>query len=172
MANFTVTANSYLRSLYTGNRNLVTNSERAKVSVTDRGKADTKALRNGISSLSEYDYDEEVDKDEEDTKFYKTLKAFADSYNNTIKTGGELSETDPTTKRLVKEMKKLKNEYGDELERLGISFDSKGYMSISSTAMDNISPKNYKDILGEDSPFMKDLEKLSTKLSRRINYLV
>lgn len=170
MAHFTVTANNYLRNLYSSNRNLVNNSERAKVTVTDRGKADSKALTKGIASLSSYDYDKEVDK--EDTNFYKTLKAFSDSYNNTIKSGDELSETDPTTKRLVKQMKKLKEEYGDELERYGISFDTKGYMSISSTAMDNISPKNYKELLGENSEFMADLEKLSTKLSRRINYLV
>lgn len=169
MASFTVSANNYLRNLYSNNRNLVNNSERAKVTVADRGKADTAALKKGIASLSDYDYDTESD---DETKFYKTLKAFADSYNNTIKTGDELSNTDSNTKRLVNQMKKLKEQYGEELENYGISFDSKGYMSINDTAMDTISVNKYKDLLGEDSEFMADLEKLSKKLQRRINFLV
>lgn len=169
MASYTVSANNYLRDLYSGNRNLVNNSERAKVTITDRGKADATALKRGIASLSDYDYEAETD---DETKFYKTLKAFADSYNNTIKSGDELSNTDPTTKRLVSQMKKLKEQYGDELETYGISFDKKGYMSINDTAMDTISVDKYKNLLGEDSEFMKDLEKLSVKLQRRINYLV
>lgn len=168
MAGLSVLSNNYLRNLYSNNRSLANATERAKVSVNTLGKADTKALSKGIASLSSYDYDGET---EDETKFYKTLKAFADTYNYTITSGTGLSETDSSTKKIVNDIKKLKEEYGDTLEEYGISFDKKGYMSISSTAMDIIKPSNYKEIFGEDSEFLKDLGSLQKKLSRRIDYL-
>lgn len=168
MAGLSVLSNNYLRNLYSNNRNLVNVSERAKVSVSDLGKADAKALSKGIASLSSYDYEAET---EDETKFYKTLKAFADTYNYTLSSGSDLSQTDNSTKKIVNDIKKLKEEYGDKLEEYGISFDNKGYMSISSTAMDIIKPSKYKEVFGEDSEFLKDLGSLQKKLSRRINYL-
>lgn len=169
MASYNITSNVYLRELYSQNRSLATSTERAKVTITNRGAADAKALKKGISSLSSYDYDAEID---DETKFYKTLKAFADTYNNTIESGTDLSNMDSRTKSIVKDIKKLQEKYEDELENYGLTFDKKGYMSINSLAMDNISPKNYKNVLGEDSEFLSDLGKLQKKLSRRINYLV
>ncbi len=169
MANFTITSNSYLRNLYSSNRNLVNSSVRKNLTVVDLGKADSAALKNGISSLSSYDYERE---DADPENFKKTLKAFADSYNNALETGEGISKEDSRTKRLVNEMKQLEKNYGEELKEYGITFNSKGYMSISDTAMSTISVKKFKNILGEDSEFLADLDNVSKKLSRRINYLV
>lgn len=169
MAGFTISSNNYLRNLYSADRSMANNTQRAKVTVTKRGQADAKALSKGIASLSSYDYEAEVD---DETRFYKTLKAFTDSYNNTVKSGTELSETDPSMKRLIGEVKKLKNEHGDKLSEYGLSFDKDGYLSISETAMDIISTKKFKEVLGEDSKFLDDLKNLQKKLTRRIDYLV
>lgn len=168
MSNFSVSSNHFLRQLYTGNRELSSGSERLKVSTKDLAKADTKALKKGIASLSDYDYEKET---EDPVEFYKTLKAFADTYNQTVETGGKLMD-DSDTKRLMNEMKKLRQNHADELDSYGISFDSKGFMSISETAMDNISVNRFKDILGEDSEFLRGLSDIQKKLSRRIDYLV
>lgn len=169
MSSFNVTGNAFLRNLYSSNRNLVSAGERAKVSTKELGQADTKALSKGIASLSAYDYD---GKSDDESKFYKTIKAFADSYNNTVETGKSLSEQDPRTKKIINDMKKLQSKYGDELERYGITFNNKGYMEIGSTAMDHIKPSSYRDVVGENSEFMKELKDISKKLTRRINYLV
>lgn len=169
MSNFTVTANGYLRNLYSGNRNLVNVSERAKVSTKDLGKADTKALSKGIAALSSYDYE---NNGEDNAEFYKTVKAFADSYNYTLESSSSLSEGDKRTKDVLKDIKKLRENYGDELEKFGISFKSNGYMEVDGTAFDNIKPESFKRIMGSDTDFMKDISNISKKLTRRINYLV
>lgn len=169
MSNFTVTANGYLRNLYSGNRDLVNVSERAKVSTKDLGKADTKALSKGIAALSTYDYENSGD---DSVEFYKMVKGFADSYNYTLESGNSLSEGDQRTKSVLKDIKKLREEYGDELEKYGISFKSSGYMEVDGSAFDNIKPGSFKNIMGADSEFMKNLSNISNKLTRRINYLV
>lgn len=167
MASFNISANNYLRNLYSANRNLVNSSERKNASIKDLGKADSKALSNGIDALKSYDFESDDKK-----KFYNNLKALADSYNNTLQTGSEISEGDTRTKSIVKDIKKLAKKYGDELERYGISFDKKGYMKVDAGAADNISPKSYKSVMGEDSEFLNELSKLSKKMSRSVNYLV
>lgn len=171
MANFSVTSNNFLRNLYAKDRALVNTSERAKVSTKELGKADSKALGKGVSALSSFDYDAEVD---DETKFYKTLKSFADSYNNTIESGSAIAGDDSGVKSVMKDMKKLQEKYGDKLEEYGISFDSKGYMSISETAMDEIKTPSFKNLFGKESEveFLGDLSALAKRLTRRINYLV
>lgn len=169
MSNFTVTSNGYLRNLYAGNRDLINVSERAKVSTRDLGKADAKALSKGIAALSSYDYE---NSDDDSVDFYKMVKGFADSYNYTLESSNSLSEGDQRTKAVLKDIKKLREDYKDELAKYGISFKINGYMEVDGTAFDNIKPQSYKRIMGSDSDFMKDLSDISKKLTRRINYLV
>lgn len=166
MSNLNVTANLFLRNLYGNDRNMVNKSERKIVTNTSLTKADSKALGKGISSLSDYDYDSE-DVDEKD--FSNTLKAFADVYNSTLDSSSESS--DATTKSLIKKFKQLQNDHGDELSKFGISFDDKGYMSISSSAVDNIKVSSFKEVFGKDTDFMSDLSALQKKLNRHVNYL-
>ncbi len=65
-------------------------------------------------------------------------------------------------------MKSIASKYSDELDQLGVTFDSKGYMKISASAVDNIKLSTYGERLGE-SDFLKDLEKNTQKIYRRID---
>jgi hypothetical protein len=73
-------------------------------------------------------------------------------------------------KKALKEMKSLRKDYKDELEELGVTFDEKGYMNLSSSAFDNIDKEEFEEMFGEDSQFLKELTKISKKLNRHIDY--
>lgn len=161
-----ITNNFYLRNLYGTDRSLVNKNERKLNTSVTLAKADSKALAKGISALGSYDYEAE---ETDETDFYNTLKAFADSYNYTLDSGGD--NTEPDIKNLMKHFKELQANHEDELADFGITFDEDGYMNIAKSAVENIDIKRFREVLGTDTEFIEDLSALQKKLSRRINYL-
>lgn len=167
---FTVTTNSYLRSLYKDNRTLSTKSGRSDASSQELVFNDTKALMRGIAVLGDEDYGdkEETDNKSDKSRFYLKMKSFSDAYNYTLSSSSDYVTKD--TKKAVKQMKQLAKDYSDELEDLGITFDDDGYMSMSESAFDNIDEGYFEDSFGENSDFMKQLNSIARKLNRHIDY--
>ena len=173
MSNFSVTNNWYLRDNYKANKELSKMANRSDVSGGKLSGADTSALKRGIRALRNYKYEDAKKVSSKDTdsvfgksKFYNTLKAFADTYNYSLDSGRSSSNND--IKKLSKNMKSIASKYSDELDQLGVTFDSKGYMKISASAVDNIKLSTYGDKLA-NSDFLKDLEKNTQKIYRRID---
>lgn len=170
MSSFTVKTNNFLRNLYKDNRIYATKSNRTDIEASKLQSADEKALRNGIAGLSDFDY-EDTDKNDLDStkkKYYHKLKAFVDSYNYTIESG-EKNSDDSSIKSKIKSMKSLTKKYESDLSNLGISTDSKGYLSLSTSALDNIKISSYEDMFGSDSEYTRELAKYSKSISHHID---
>lgn len=170
MSTFAVKTTTYLRNLYNGTRTLAYKDKRADVTTSTLQKADESALRKGIQSLADWDYDDEDKNAEEVTKgrFYSTLKAFTGAYNYTINSGTAAAASH-SVKQATKNIKSLTDAYADKLSSYGITVNSDGYMTLSDSAVDNIDIKNFKKVFGSDSDYMKELSELSKKASRRID---
>ena len=167
MSTFTVKTTTYLRNLYNGNRSYAYKNKRTDTKSTTLQQADQTALRKGIQSLADWDYDDDEKNSEEVTKG-RFLKAFTGAYNFTIDSG-TASSSDRTIKNATKQLKDLTDSYSDQLEGYGITVDKNGYMTLSDSAVDNIDIKNFKSLFGSDSDYMKELQALSKKTSRRID---
>ena len=169
---YSVTANHWLRNLYTADRTLAVKSNRQTASVSALTAADQQALRNGIRALASYSYDNgsKDDTSSRKTDFYRNLKAFADAYNYTIDSG--TSSGDSTLEKITKKIKTLSKKYSDQLGDYGVSFNSAGYMSVKSSAVNNIKVSNFEDTFGSDSEYMKQLDKYASSIASHINLTV
>ena len=170
---FSVTNSWYLRDNYKKNKELSRFANRDSASESTLSAADSAALKRGIKALKDYKYEDASKVSSKDTdtvlgkgKFFSTLKAFADTYNYTLDSGKNSSN--PDIKKLSKNMKNIAQKYSEELDELGVTFDKKGYMSVSASAGDNIKLSTYGEKLG-NSEFLSDLEKNTQKIYRRID---
>ncbi len=173
MSSFTVTNSWYLRNNYKSNQSLSKQTNRSEASEASLSEADSSALKKAIRGLRNYKYEDAKKVSSKDTdsvlgksKFYSTLKAFADTYNYTLESSSTSSSSD--IKRLSKKMKSIASKYSEELDELGVTFDKKGYMQVSASAVDTIKLSTYGEKLGE-SEFLDDLEKNTQKIYRRID---
>ena len=173
MANYTVTSSAFLRNNYSAYRQMSIKASREEATQKQLSTADSLALKKAIRSLSDYEYNDEdtEDSDAENVKFYKTLKAFADTYNYTL--DSSTSSSSDSIKSLGKKMKSFASQYEYELKELGIKFNSKGYMEISASAIDNIKQSTYGEAFSTSSAyktkFLDDLKDVSQKIYRRID---
>ncbi|MDD6550968.1 MAG: hypothetical protein PUF16_04240 [Lachnospiraceae bacterium] len=171
MSSYTVTNNLYLRNLYKStDSSLSKKSSRKEAAKPKLIIADTTALRKGISSLASEDYGDEDEEDNEIDKanFYKKMKSFADAYNYTLDSSSSY-KTNSDARKAAKQMRSLTSKYSDELDDLGVSFDSDGYMQLSDSAFDNIDEAKFESSFGKDSEFMKSLDSIAKKLYRHID---
>jgi hypothetical protein len=126
---------------------------------------DSIALRRAVKRLANFDFEEEETSDIE-----SRVRAFVDTYNYTTESMGK--SDDKNIYKIGKEMKKLADEYSSDLENVGITFDSNGYMKMSSTAAKTIKPAKMEKMFGKDSEFMKKLSSISNKISKKVNIYV
>ena len=166
---YSVTSNHYLRLIYTGNTDVMKKADREDKSSYRLSTADSKALRKGLQQLRDYRIpDDESDvSDAKKDDFYHTVKAFADAYNNTIDSG--TSSQNNSIAKLTKQLKQVSSKYADELKDYGITFNEKGYMNIKESATKSISMSTYKDLIGKDSEYNKELSSVAKKLSQHID---
>ena len=173
MANYNITASAFLRNNYSAYRQMSIKANRDEASPKELSTADSLALKKAIRSLSDYEYNDEdtEDSDAENVKFYKTIKAFADTYNYTL--DSSTSSSSESIKALGKKMKNFSSKYEDELKELGIKFNSKGYMEISASAIDNIKQSTYGEAFSTGSAyktkFLDELKDVTQKIYRRID---
>jgi hypothetical protein len=165
---YSVTSNVYLRNLYGNNKDYISGSTRSQAPKKTVISADSQALAKGAKIMTGLDYGTKAkDDDIENSLLGNNLKAFIDSYNNTLNSasGSELRDI----KKLADKLKDFSKEYESELEKLGITFDEKGYMSLASAAVENLDNKKFEKIFGQDSDFTKTVRTLARKLYRHID---
>lgn len=157
-----ITPNVTLRNFYTGNRNLVTQSERSNARSGVLSFADASALRQAVRALGDYEY-----KDADKKDLAENLQAFLDTYNNTIESSEKSSDSNVSS--AVKKIKSLTENYADELKKLGVSMDSKGYLSLSSSATTNIKGEKFSTLFGKDSEYMTKLSTYAKRITSHVN---
>ena len=136
-----------------------------EASISKLNYVDSLALRRAVKRLADFDFEEEETSDIE-----SRVRAFVDTYNYTTESMGK--SDDKNIYKIGKEMKKLAEEYSSDLENVGITFDSNGYMKMSSTAAKTIKPAKMEKMFGKDSEFMKKLSSISNKISKKVNIYV
>ena len=168
---FSVTNNHNLRLIYLGNSDLTKKSERQNASSSKLSQADSMALKKSLARLAEFDMDNVKDDDEgKKTNFFNEVKAFSDAYNYSIESG--TASQNQSISKLTKQMKDLSKKYQDKLSDYGITFNEGGYMNVRQSAINNISTSKYKEIIGKDSDYAKELSKIATKISKPVDLTV
>lgn len=153
-----------LRQNYSNDTTLMLKANRAKASVGKLSQADSLAMRRSVKKLASYDYE-----DSDADKLEETLRAFTDTYNYLKESSTVASKTNPKVKAALNKMKKLTEEYSDELEKYGVTKDSKGYLAMSDSATDNIKGTKFESLFGKDSEFMQEIAKYSKSIYRHID---
>ncbi|MBR1571386.1 MAG: hypothetical protein IJ655_01450 [Lachnospiraceae bacterium] len=157
-------ANTYNLRMNYGTYHAYTTSKgrEQEASVSKLNYADSIALRRAVKRLANFDFEEVESSDIE-----SRVRAFVDTYNYTTESMGK--SDDKNIYKIGKEMKALAKEYSSDLENVGITFDSNGYMKMSSTAAKTIKPAKMEKMFGSDSEFMKKLDKIAKRLSKRVD---
>ncbi|MBR1628590.1 MAG: hypothetical protein IJ679_04880 [Lachnospiraceae bacterium] len=170
-SSFSVTNNHYLRVIYMGNTEVTKKGDRGNFSSGKLTQADSTALRKGLARIADLDLDSIKDDDEDKkTNLFNTMKAFQDAYNFSIESGS--ASQNKSISALTKQMKKVSSEHADKLSDYGITFDDKGYMNIKNSAINNISSSKYKEIIGKDSDYAKELSDIAKKISKHVDIAV
>lgn len=169
---FSITSNQTLRSLYGAYREYSKSSNRENVDPQTLSKADSTALKRAIKKLQNSVYDEKTDLTDTSGKaleYRENLKAFIDTYNLTLESSNK--HNDRSLKRAVKQMKELTEKYKNDLDSLGITYDSDGFMKLNpSTSVEKTKP--YEALFGPKADFMNDLGKIPNRIYRHINIVI
>ena len=164
MASFSVTNNAYLRQVYSPNRALSVSANRANETTKTLIAADSSALSKAVKAMNSLDFSDDSTTGKD--KFFKTLKSFTDAYNYTVSSSGSTKSSKMA--KLSKGLKEFTSKYESELKSLGISIKN-GYLSVSSNAHSTVSPKNYEEMFGKDSKFMKELTSYAKRINKNID---
>lgn len=168
---FTITNNVYLRNIYSNNRDLTKKNVRSETAKSKLSSADAAALRKGIAALGKFDYSKSNDDDDTTKgKLFNTMRAFSDAFNNTLESTS--TSQNASLSKYAKQLKNLSTKYKDQLSTYGINFDSNGYMSVTGSSVDNIAVSKYNNVVGKDSEFMKEVDKIAKKMSNHIDMAV
>ncbi len=172
MSTFTVKANMYLRNVYSDNRALVKRSNRDDVSNSTLSSADSEALRKSIRNLADFDFESDEDDVLSTTKanFAYKIRTFIDSYNYTLESS--MQSDDASILSTGNKMKSLTKRHESALNNIGISISSKGYLSISNTAVSNLNLSTFGDVCSSDSSYMKELKKYASNIHRKVDYYI
>lgn len=156
--------------IYAGNTDVMKKADRVNVSSSRLTKADSSALRKGLARLAGYDFDHVGDNESRKTDLFNNLKAFSDAYNNTLDSGA--SSHNASITKFTNRMKSSSQKHAKELSDFGITFDGKGYMHIRRSAVDNISATSFKEIVGKNAEYSKELADIAKNLSKHVDIAV
>ena len=163
MSGFSVANNITLRSYYATYRAFTTKSTRSSATTNQLNYADAQALRRAIQKLDDFDF-ENADKDD----ISSHVRAFIDTYNYTMDSAK--SSTNSYATSTYKNLKNLASKYSTELGNIGIKENSSGYLTLSSSAVENISGSRFESLLNKDSKFMKQLKTYAKRMANNIDY--
>ena len=161
MSGFSVANNITLRSYYATYRAFTTKSTRSSATTNQLNYADAQALRRAVQKLDDFDF-ENADKDD----ISSHVRAFIDTYNSTMDSAK--SSTNSYATSTYKNLKNLASKYSKDLENIGIKENSSGYLTLSSSAVENISGSRFKSLLNKD--FMKQLTTYAKRMANNIDY--
>ena len=163
MSGFSVANNITLRSYYATYRAFTTKSTRSSATTNQLNYADAQALRRAVQKLDDFDF-ENADKDD----ISSHVRAFIDTYNYTMDSAK--SSTNSYATSTYKNLKNLASKYSKDLENIGIKENSSGYLTLSSSAVENIRGSRFKSLLNKDSKFMKQLTTYDKRMANNIDY--
>lgn len=155
----TLTADFYLNNFYQANRGARKSSGRKDLTNNELSYEDARALKRAVGKLGSFSFTE----DENVENIYSTIKAFADTYNNTLSSTSKSSDKDLS--RYSGQLKSLANKYRDELKSVGITVEKNGSLSVN----ENILKGKSVDVLNkaftkDDSKFIKTTNAIARKL--------
>ena len=169
MSTFTIKSNSYLRNFYSADRSLASKSGRDEATSNKLSRVDSAALRKGIKALENYEFD--IDEDDvvptTKAKFAYEIRAFIDSYNNTLESSKR--NDNAYIQKAGQKMSRLTEKYASELENMGMSTNSSGYLQISSTAVSNCNMSTFGTVFGKDSEYLKELKKYAKQINNHVD---
>ena len=149
----------YLRNFYTNNKNLVKSSNRKNYLDIELSYEDSRALSRAAKALSKFSYSES----DNSKSITNSVLAFTKTFNYTLESTKDT--TDSSSKRYVKQLKKLTSKYKDELEDLGITINGDGSLKVNEDFLKNRDSDELGKLFNKNSDFSKQLKQLSKKLS-------
>lgn len=153
-----LTSNFYLKNFYRFNRNAIKATDRKDFSTTELSYEDTRALRRGLAKLSSFRYE----KGENGDNLVNSIKAFTETYNNTIDT---TSAKGSDIARLNKQLKTLTQKYGEDLKDIGITLDKDGKMSVKENILKSSSFDEIGRVFSDDTDYMKGLNRIAKRMN-------
>lgn len=126
--------------------------------------ADASALRIAIRKLQDYDFEGSTD-----AMTQEKLKAFTDTMNNAITSATTYGKNDTSVKNAVNKLKNINSEYASELQKIGITVNKDGTMSLYENAAKNYSAKKFDNFFTEDSKYLKDVYEVAKRITRKVD---
>lgn len=162
MSSFSVANTLALRNYYSTHRSLSVKTNRDDISSDKLNYADSLALRRAVKKLGNYQF-----KSADKSDIEMTIRGFIDTFNYTLDSCKK--STNKSVASAYKNIQKLSSNYQKELENIGITTNSSGYLKLSSSAIENISTTKFANMLGSDSRFMKQLSSYAKQISNHVD---
>lgn len=160
----TLSSSYYLRNFYSTNRDARTSSKRKEMDNHTLSLADGFALRRAIKQLGGSDFN-----DDNDTNIRSSVKAFIETYNNTLSSTS--ASSDHNLERNMKQLKSITSEYSDQLDKIGITVNEDGTMTSRDALFSSASLDKFKDLFSSDSDFMQRASACAKRIQRRSDAL-
>ncbi len=160
--------NSLSLRLYYGNYSkLVTGTTRSEATTGTLSFADASALRSAIKKLGEYNF-EDASEDEVQEK----LTAFADAMNNTLTSATKYGTNNTAVKNAATKIKQLNSDYASDLQKIGITVNKDGTMSVYENAAENYSRSRFTKFFTNDSEYLNELYTAAKKITRHVDLYI
>ena len=159
-----VTNSLSLRLFYNSYSSVSHGSTRNSSPTGTLSMADASALRIAIRKLQDYDFEGSTD-----TMTQEKLKAFTDTMNNAITSATTYGKNDTAVKNAVNKLKNINSEYALELQKIGITLNKDGTMSLYESAAKNYSAKKFDNFFTEDSKYLKEVYDVAKRITRKVD---
>lgn len=162
--NVGVTNSLTLRTYYNRFSSVASGSTRKSASTGTLSMADASALRNAIRRLEDYDFESATK-----VQIQEKLKAFTDTMNNAISSASKYGKGDTSVKNAASKIKRLNSEYASDLQKIGITVNKDGSVSLYENAAKNYSAEKFKKFFDDDSKYLKEVYDAAKRITRRVD---
>lgn len=162
--NVSATNSLSLRIYYNRFSSVATGATRQSASTGTLSMADASALRNAVRKLQDYDF-EGATKDQIQEK----LKAFTDTMNNAITSATKYGKGDTSVKNAAAKLKKLNNDYASDLQKIGITVNKDGTVSLYENASKTYSSSKIASFFDNDSKYLNDVYDTAKRITRKVD---
>lgn len=152
-----LTSDFFMKNFYKHNRNAFKISTRKDYNQTELSYEDSRALKRAAQKLISFDYEEEENGD----NIVSTIKAFAETYNNTL---SSTNSDEADTYRQNRQLKALSQKYADDLKDIGINIAKDGSLKISENILKSSSFKEVKKVFSKESDYMNKLKTIARRM--------
>lgn len=155
----------FLRNYYNDNRDCVKTSTRANFSNVELSFEDSRALNRATKRIGKNDYgtDSDTDDSDMDDTTRASIKAFVDTYNNTVTSGKKTDDYE--TNRYIKQLHTLSKKYSDDLEDLGITVNNDGTLTVNDDLLKTADKSKARKLLSADQEYPQKLLRISRKMN-------